>query len=299
VEGFEVRACAPEERILWAEFLDKSFGYEAASTSSYAVDFAPLFEPGALERSRLVWKDGSIVSSATLYPVSAVTPSRRLELAIIGAVATRDDCRGQGLSTRVMRELEDQALALGRDGIVLWSDKQEFYQRFGFAPAGRQLVYALAELAPPDGSVGGKLIQGWDWSSVRAIYQRHQRRVDRAEDYWTAIRRVRSCTRVQWISESGEVLAYLGFDRGHDLRGVIHEWGGEAPALHALVHATLKSRPDLCWLTHPSIEDPIRQALGASSSPLLDGNLALFKPLSSSVAPRDLDDAWFWGLDSL
>jgi hypothetical protein len=80
--------------------------------------------------------------------------------------------------------------------------------------------------------------------------------------------------------------------------GVIHEWGGEPAALHALVYSVLKLRPDLCWLTHPSLADPIRSALGPSAM-LMDGSLALFKPLSPSIAPGDLDDAWFWGLDSL
>lgn len=288
------RPCGPDESKSWTEFLDGAFGY--TPPHSFAVDFAPLFESEALRHSRLVWKDGEIVSSAILFPATAITATRSLRLGIIGAVATGPRYRGLGLSTQVLRELEGAAATSGLEGIILWSDQREFYAKAGYSMAGRQQIYPLETLAAPSVLTEGTPVYGWDWPQVRAIYERHGLRVDRSGAYWKSLEGIKSCTRVQWISDDGRVLAYLGFDRGKDLHGIVHEWGGEPLALHCLLWTVLQNRPGLLWLTHPQLRDPIRPLLVADPMP---GTLGLFKSLSPAVKASDLDCAWFWGLDSL
>ena len=51
------------------------------------------------------------------------------------------------------------------------------------------------------------------------------------------------------------------------------------------------------WLTHPDLNDPILPLLGELRGS--EGPLALFKPLVPELKAADLDQAWFWGLDSL
>ncbi|MBI3557910.1 MAG: GNAT family N-acetyltransferase [Deltaproteobacteria bacterium] len=289
------RPCSPNESKSWAEFLDRNFGY--TPPNSYAVDFAPLFDSSALPRSCLVFDANKIVSSATLYPVTVVTPARQLQLAIIGAVATDEGFRGQGLSTHVLAELEIAARASQLDGIILWSDKTEFYAKSGYTPVGKQLIISLEQLPKPSSMVEGTPVYGWDWAQVRILYTRHRMRVARTESHWKSIEEIKSCTRVQWIDNNGRVLAYLGFDRGRDLNGIIHEWGGDKNALHCLLWTVLQSRPNLMWLTHPNLRDPILSILPDGRA--IDGTLALFKSLNPQVTATDLDTAWFWGLDSL
>lgn len=279
----------------WEDFLNKNFGYE--KPQSYAVDFAPLFETSALENSRLVWHEGRIVASATLYPVTVVTPQRDFRLGIVGAVATAPEFRGRGISSHVLGELEQAGRAAGLNGLVLWSDKDDFYAKAGYTRVGRQLIYPLAGLAAPRSLTEGTPIYGWDWPQVRELYAGHPLRVARTNDHWQGLERIRSCTRVQWVHNDGHVLAYLGFDRGRDLHGIVHEWGGNREALHCLVWTVLQSRPELLWLTHPALQDTIRPLL--PQPPLVDSHLALFKPLTPALSASDLDDAWFWGLDSL
>ena len=291
----ETRPCSQNDLKSWGEFLDKNFGY--APPNSYAVDFAPLFEASALQRSCLVFNEKQIVSSATLYPVTVVTPAKVLQLAIIGAVATDEGFRGQGLSTQVLAWLEESARALKMDGIVLWSDKTEFYAKSGFAPAGKQLIISLEQLPKPTSMAPGAPVYGWDWAQVRILYTRHRMRVARTEEHWKAIERIKSCTRIQWVDASGRVQAYLGFDRGRDMNGIIHEWGGDKSALHCLLWTVLQSRPNLMWLTHPALRDPIMAILPDGRA--IDGTLALFKSLNPQVTAADLDNTWFWGLDSL
>jgi predicted N-acetyltransferase YhbS len=294
MKDLEVRPCGPGETQSWTEFLNKSFGYETGQ--SYAVDFAPLFEPGALSRSRLAWSGGEIVSSATFFPVIAVTPRARLRLAIVGAVATHEQHRGQGLSAQVLEEIERAARGYSVDALILWSDKREHYAKLGFEPAGKQRLYMLNGLPAPAKPADGTPAYGWDWGAVRFLYETHRCRIDRSDDYWRSLEAIRSCTRVQWLDPEGRVRAYLGFDRGRDMKNVVHEWGGEPEALHTLLWTVLQNRNELLWLTHPSLTDPIRPLLG---DPLVEEALALFKPVGPGATPGRLADVWFWGLDSL
>lgn len=290
-----IKACAPHESEQWAEFLNRNFGYEQGQ--SYSTDFAPLFAPQALGGSRLFWKDGKIASSATLYPVTALTPAGRLNLGIVGAVATDESYRGQGLSTKLLTEVEKIADAKGLDAIVLWSDQLEFYAKVGYQTVGRQEIYALNTLVKPDTLAPGTAAYGWDWKQVRSLYEAHSSRIERSDDYWRSLENIRSCTRVQWLDEQGSVKAYLGFDRGKDLNGIIHEWGGDPQALHSLLWVVLHNRPNLLWLTHPSLNDSIRARL--DDTPVVQGHMALMKPLRPGLSARAFELLWFWGLDSL
>lgn len=289
----EIRKCELEERQQWGVFLDRNFGY--AEGQSYATDFAPLFESEALDRSRIAIVEGRIAASASGYPVTLLTPRARMPVTIVGAVATDERHRGLGYSKAVLAEIERDAVRGGSAGLVLWSDKIEFYQKLGFFEVGRQELFSLARFG------GGALVDGdaeyrWDWPQVRDLYERHSHRIARTEKHWSALAGITSCTRAQWRDRHGLVSAYLAFDRGRDLKGIVHEWGGERNALMSLVRAVLKKRPELLWLSSPVLADAISPMLGA---PIHEGALARFKPLIQSVRADDLSDAWFWGLDSL
>jgi hypothetical protein len=223
-------------------------------------------------------------------------PLRRARLAIVGAVATEERFRGQGHSRQALERIELAACGAGAEGLILWSDQEEFYAKAGFTRVGRQQIYALGAMKEPASLAPGRAVFGWDETLVRALYEKHPMRLDRPDSYWKAISDITSCTRVQWCDPAGRVLAYLAYDRGHDLQGIVHEWGGEADALLSLVWTVLRNRPNLMWLTHPRMPDPISPLLG---EPLVDGSLALLKSFGSSTTAEELADAWFWGLDSL
>lgn len=289
------RACRPEDIQYWAEFLNRNFGYGRGE--SYEVDFAPLFDSGALSRSRLVWSGDKIISSATFYPLTAITPRRTLKLAVVGAVATEKAFRGQGVSRQILQEIEIAAKAARIEGLILWSDQTEFYEKLGFLSVGKQFVCSLSNLPKPNFTPVGVPAYGWNFQQVRSLYNRHKMRVLRTDAHWKAIERISSCTRVQWLDNSGRTTAYLGFDRGKDLHGIIHEWGGEKNALHSLLWTVLQSRKNLMWLSNPFLDDPILELLPQAKGS--ETPLALFKPISTSLAAQDFEQAWFWGLDSL
>ncbi|MBI2605667.1 MAG: GNAT family N-acetyltransferase [Deltaproteobacteria bacterium] len=296
-----IEACTPERLLEWWNFLDRAFGYEPPQ--SYRVDFAPLFEFEALPSSRLLIVDGKIASSAALHPATVLTAAGPVRFGVIGAVATEEVQRGRGYSNRVLLEIEKAAGELRLDVLILWSDKAEFYEKMGFHAAGKQEIYSLDNL--PGFTQGARTLrpiggarEGWTLNAVRSLYTMHRLRSERTDRYWNALAKITSCRRMEWVGKDGLVNAYLGFHRGRDMQNIIHEWGGEARALHALVLAALENNPALLWLTCPALEDPIRALLPRGESPVLEGQLALVKPLRTLPAGA-FDSFWFWGLDSL
>ncbi len=291
------RPCTFNEVHQWAEFLNKNFGY--TSPLNYAVDFAPWFEPRALEWTRLTWDQNQVVASASLYPVTVKTRTSTLNLGIIGAVATDSLYRGQGLSSSIFKELEECAKKLNLQGLVLWSDQEDFYGKLGFKKQGKQRLLFLKGLPPPSNFAQGTALYGWDWEEVQKIYNIHSLRCLRTNEYWQDLKKIKSCTQVQWVDSTGKLQAYIGFDRGKDMVGVVHEWGGEPHALYSLLWVVLQNRPNLAWLTHPLLKDPIaellpsKDSLGEFCSPL-----AWFKFLDQDLEAH-ADEIWFWGLDSL
>ncbi len=295
MSNFQPKACTKSELNEWISFLDSQFEY--GETHSYGVDFAPLFEEKALPNSRLIYIDNKIAASATVYPKKMFIGADTLTLGVIGAVATHSDYRNQGMSSTIIEELEKIAQSLSLDGMILWSDKEEFYSRLGFHPAGQQLIYFLGALESAP-KVSGKLERGWNLSEVGQIYNQHLVRSERSVEYWKSIERITSCDRYQWVDDTGSVKAYLGFNRGKDMQNVIHEWGGSAECLHALVSEVLKIHPNLMWLTHPDLNDPIRKKLPTDEKPVLKSHLGLMR-MFRKVEPSVLEHLWFWGLDSL
>lgn len=101
-----------------------------------AVDFEPFYldmshrirHGAALALGR--YRDGELIGCAV---ASAVTE----EAAVLSALAVREDCRGEGVGSRLVREAES-ALP-GRELCIFRESgrNREFYERLGFAEAGR------------------------------------------------------------------------------------------------------------------------------------------------------------------
>lgn len=306
-----IRACTPQEIEKWIKFLNKELQY-TAEEGSYAVDFAPLFTEEALKRSRLLYRDenaGDILASAMLYPVKMkMVSGKELKVGIISAVATASDERGRGYASQIIAHIIDNAIQEKLDAVVLWSDKNEFYSKFDFKPFPSQEIYILAPFVLEMPSEPSRYIvePGWSIDEVTPLYELHRVREFRTKEYWDALQKIRSCKKYQCRDQkTGRVLAYLGFDRGKDMKSIIHEWGyGPGAeglmAMWTLLKTVLNIRPELHWMTNPNLRDGVRDFLLTRTQPVFQGDQGLMKVINEQYLPMHREnEIWFWGLDSL
>jgi len=101
-----------------------------------------------------------------------------------------------------------------------------------------------------------------DVEAVGALYERHPVRVARTTEETRALLDCPAMTRLV-RERDGEVVAYTCMGRGKDLADAIHEWGGDAGDVLALVRANLEQRfraptPEDALATSVAPDDDLR-----------------------------------------
>ncbi len=139
---------------------------------------------------------------------------------------------------------------------VLWGSEAELYGRLGFEVCGIQLVIPLASFDLSHDSsqrrAGNLSIQeGW----TPALFARLQARSGgleyRDEDRgW-----VSAHPHVQWFwtGTASNPRAYVAFGKGIDLQLCVHEWGGPADELAAILALIRSRQPGAALLASPHI----------------------------------------------
>lgn len=77
-------------------------------------------------------RDGQVVAHAGVVEASLWLEGRPRKVAAVHAVCVHPAWRGQGLGRRVVERALAFADELGRETSILWSEKVDFYRRFGF-----------------------------------------------------------------------------------------------------------------------------------------------------------------------
>lgn len=212
-------------------------------------------------------------------------------VAVLGAVATAASHRRQGLGARLVAELVARADALGVAWTFLFGSEHEFYRRHGFELAGAQLRMPLARLGSTSTGTGTGVVKGWNDSLIPLLRARPSGLAVRDEDRsWISAHRAIEWRRVD--GPSGPV-AYAAFNRGIDLQGMIHEWGGEPAALRALLGELGREKPELELLG----EETLMRALGIPIQGAFREHLCMARARGSVKTPLP-DRLWLWGLDS-
>lgn len=186
----------------FARFADGIFfGGRPSFRSRYPVAFSP--ENG---RNIVLARDGdAIVAGAVGYRARLrLAPGCALETLAIGAVCTREDYRGRGLSAQVLGALREQAVADGAH-LLLISGTGPLYQRLGGRQVGRLHEVHVSRAFFPERAPG---------------YQRHTSPEPTSVD-------------LAWAASEGAV---VGFDRSREeferlLTGALFPFSAETAAL--------------------------------------------------------------------
>jgi GNAT superfamily N-acetyltransferase len=217
------------------------------------------------------------------------TPQGLVPVGIIGGVTTRPSHRGRGLASKVVEEAYAWLRAEGAELAILWGNETGLYQKLGFKPTGQQLRSGLARFRglPESREI---VREGWVPSLFECLRERRAvrglelRDVDRA---W-----IEAHCHVRWFytGPREKPTAYAAYGRGIDLGGIVHEWGGDRPALMQILRSISLRQPKAELLGNPELFFEL--AIKPTTPP---EPVALVRGLADYEAPESF---WIWGLDS-
>jgi N-acetylglutamate synthase-like GNAT family acetyltransferase len=297
-------SCPLESKQTLISLLNQCFSY--ASPLSYSTDFAPCFAPERIKNFQVIMDAGKPIACGYMDHKELVTRAGSAKIAVIGAVAVGPEHRNKGLSKVILNRLIQLADTTDSCGTVLWSDKAEFYGRFGFMPTGTQHLYELSQIFLPatrsNDLIVAKVENQWSSDEVKDLYIKHRCRVVRTNFDWQLIDEITSCDKRALVNSDNQTLAYIAIGRGKDMDRIVHEWGGQPDALIELIRRTCEEKSNLLWLTNPYLDDPLQIFFEKYEVAPFESNMGLFRMNTHYDGPTDVTELtksfWFWGLDS-
>ncbi len=249
------------------ELVTRSFGY--SSGRRFFEDF-PVWGSGGVTRLGLI-DQGKLISHVGIRTGDMQT-SRGIErVALIGAVATDEKHRGRGFSSFLLQEALRRIDASGCTWSLLWGSEHEFYGKQGFRLEGTQWRFLISDLSiPVSGLQSNPPLEGLNekiWSDLLA--RKSGIRFLAGDRDWVFAHRS-----VRWLSFSNP-FCYVAYERGMDLKHIVHETGGDPAGIQKLLY-------------YLYLECPIAQIIGTQSDlermgfKTADGyreNLCLARPL--------------------
>ncbi len=200
---------------------------------SFFDDFPIWSESSTADVHRLGIQDGErMLASACMRIASYHAPASQFKLGIIGAVACDPSMRGRGVAPALVEALTQTASKSGAAACVLWGSEHRLYQKIGFELSGIQARVPLA-LLKEEKQIPGVVRYGWRSTVFEMMRNRFAGLVVEPKDsQWLSRHR-----NVQWLTleTTQGPISYVGFNRGIDLHGMVHEWGGDMAGVRTLL----------------------------------------------------------------
>lgn len=188
-------------------------------------------------------EEGEARAACAIIERRLLVRGREVPAGLIGSVATDPRFRRRGLCTAVLERAEAELARRGALLAVLWADDRAYYEKRGWRAFGWEIDFhlpaALMERLPEPFGVRERSPS--DDEQIHALYERHAERVARSLE---ETRSLLACPgmEVLVLERWGRIAGYSCLGRGADLRDVVHEWGGDAQALLALLREHLARR---------------------------------------------------------
>lgn len=181
-----------------------------------------------MENMRVIVGGGEVISHAAIYFSTLRSGNLAFKVGGISSVATHSAYRGRGLGSKVMRDcigiMRDRACHLS----ILWTQRQSFYRNLGYESAGSSCLFKPTALHLSNASSDCRIVP---YAPARLpdiieIHNRESFRTERtAKEYETYLALPK--TRTLLAMRGGKVSAYAVMGKGEDLRGCMHDWGGD------------------------------------------------------------------------
>ena len=210
------------------ELVTRSFGYP--SGRRFFEDF-PVWGSSGVDRLGLM-DQGKLISHVGIRTGDIQTSKGMERVALIGAVATDERHRGRGFSSFLLQEALRRIEAAGCTWSFLWGSEHEFYAKQGFRLEGTQWRFLISDLSiPVSGLQSNPPHEGLNeriWSDLQA--RRSGIRFQRTDRDWVFAHRS-----VRWLSFA-EPFSYVAYERGMDLKHIVHEAGGDPSGIQKLLY---------------------------------------------------------------
>ena len=255
------RALRLEEHPAAMRFVDSIFRPD--NPGAMAKGYPHVLDKDNIENMRVIVKDGEVISHTAVYLSTVMSRDLEFKMGGISAVGTHPDYRGQGLAGSVMRDCIEVMRDRGCHLSFLWTDLYDFYREFGYEPAGSFSMFkpdaSVLSTAPTDCEVVDyipehlpEIIEIHDRESLRTV------RTDKEYTTFFSLPRVRALVAVR----GGSVSAYAVMGLGRDLRGFMHDWGGEPRDLLRLARElAAQSETDDFYILAPTCDNGFTRLL--------------------------------------
>lgn len=207
--------------------IEKSFDYD--ESNSFEIDFFPLINESNHQHCHLLIENKTVVAHIGALERVFMIESKKYPFTMFGGIAVNEDFRGLGK----FKELFDHVLSLYRENCfyLLWSEKMDLYQKFGFHPCIELNQYPLInnnESYPQLYDIHQSYLidlSAEDLAKVKSLYANHKElRVFRNENTWNELKEITS-SEVYLIYSNDKLINYFIKNKGRDLTDIIHEYG--------------------------------------------------------------------------
>lgn len=197
-----------------------------------------VFARGAPGRLVALEEGGRVVSACATLVRDLTVRGERLRVGLIGSVVTDPAHRRRGLGTKLLARAESSLAEQGCVLGLLWADEPAYYLRRGWREAGCEVDFVVdpADRARLPEAVGATLRGAApdDHGALHRLYGMHGARADRTPGEMRALLSARGVDTLV-LQRGRDIAAYACLGRGRDLARCVHEWGGAADDVLALV----------------------------------------------------------------
>ena len=302
-----LRHLRAHERERLVAFLDD--GLRRGERGRLQAEYPVSMSPRDL-RGHFAWfVAGQPVAHAMLHEIEVCARGRSLRAGLIGNVYTAPEWRGQGLAQRCVGACIASAQARGLPIAMLWSEPRALYARLGFTPGGseRRIVLtgdAIARASAANSAPEVDAARESDFPVLERLYAAKPAHVARAPGALAKLARGPEVA-LRVARNGSEPIAYAACGRGDDLRGVIHEWAGDAEGELGCI-AALHEHFGAQLLLASSEPEPAAERLIAAGAAATLTPLALVRVLDEPALARAIGTAelaawplYVWGFDSI
>jgi GNAT superfamily N-acetyltransferase len=230
-------------------------------TWSLDQEYPTAFNSGNLQNIRIIADKDRILSHAVWRPLLVKSHIGLFKVAMIGSVVTETEHREKGLSSKILEDCLAQAKDNGCEFAILWTDKYDFYKKFGFTLAGTEITALIDKKLKVEPSTL-KIIEGNKVApeAILKLYQQHTVHSVRGVEEIRALLQIpNSRVYTAWDSNQ-QLVAYAIEGKGADFDSYIHEWGGNLqPLFQLLNYIQEKQSRKIHWIIPGHSQNLIRQ----------------------------------------